>query len=72
MPTAKDSTAFHADFLDCSKFVIKACQPFQAKTKGKVERFNRYLRRSFYVPPGEPPALEVQMVRAVMMAVYQF
>jgi transposase len=26
------------------------CQPYRAKTKGKVERFNGYLRRSFYVP----------------------
>lgn len=44
---------FHAGFLDFSKhcgFVIKVCQPYRAKTKGKVERFNGYLRRSFYVP----------------------
>ena len=26
------------------------CRPYRAKTKGKVERFNGYLRRSFYVP----------------------
>ena len=31
-------------------FVIKLCQPYRGKTKGKVERFNGYLRRSFYVP----------------------
>jgi transposase len=44
---------FHAGFLDFSKhcgFAIKVCRPFRAKTKGKVERFNGYLRRSFYVP----------------------
>lgn len=44
---------FHAGFLDFSKhcsFVIKVCRPYRAKTKGKVERFNGYLRRSFYVP----------------------
>ena len=44
---------FHAGFLDYAKhcgFVIKLCQPYRAKTKGKVERFNGYLRRSFYVP----------------------
>lgn len=44
---------FHAGFLDFAKhsgFVIKVCQPYRAKTKGKVERFNGYLRRSFYVP----------------------
>lgn len=40
---------FHAGFLDYAKhsgFVIKLCQPYRAKTKGKVERFNGYLRRS--------------------------
>lgn len=39
---------FHAGFLDFARhsgFVIKVC-----KTKGKVERFNGYLRRTFYVP----------------------
>lgn len=44
---------YHSGFLDFAKhcgFVIKLCQPFRAKTKGKVERFNGYLRRSFYVP----------------------
>jgi transposase len=44
---------FHAGFLDYahhSGFVIKLCRPYRAKTKGKVERFNGYLRRSFYVP----------------------
>lgn len=44
---------FHSGFLDYAKhsgFVIKLCQPYRAKTKGKVERFNGYLRRSFYVP----------------------
>lgn len=28
----------------------KACQPYRAKTKGKVERFNRYLKESFITP----------------------
>jgi transposase len=44
---------YHAGFLDFaghSGFIIKLCQPYRAKTKGKVERFNGYLRRSFYVP----------------------
>lgn len=44
---------YHAGFLDYAKhrgFVIKLCRPYRAKTKGKVERFNGYLRRSFYVP----------------------
>lgn len=26
------------------------CRPYRAQTKGKVERFNRYLRNSFYYP----------------------
>lgn len=44
---------YHAGFLDFAKhsgFIIKLCRPYRAKTKGKVERFNGYLRRSFYVP----------------------
>ena len=44
---------YHSGFLDYAKhcgFVIKLCRPYRAKTKGKVERFNGYLRRSFYVP----------------------
>jgi transposase len=43
----------HAGFLDYAKhtgFVIKLCRPYRAQTKGKVERFNGYLRRSFVVP----------------------
>ncbi len=28
----------------------KACRPYRAKTKGKVERFNRYLKESFITP----------------------
>ena len=44
---------YHAGFLDYAKhcgFIIKLCRPYRARTKGKVERFNGYLRRSFYVP----------------------
>ena len=44
---------YHAGFLDYSKhcgFVIKLCRPYRARTKGKVERFNGYLRGSFYMP----------------------
>ncbi len=44
---------YHAGFLDSAKhcgFVIKLCRPYRARTKSKVERFNGYLRRSFYVP----------------------
>ena len=31
-------------------FRPRLCRPYRAKTKGKVERFNRYLRHSFYYP----------------------
>ena len=31
-------------------FTLKACRPYRAKTKGKVERFNGYLKNSFVVP----------------------
>jgi transposase InsO family protein len=31
-------------------FVARLCRPYRAKTKGKVERFNRYLKGSFLVP----------------------
>jgi transposase len=31
-------------------FTPRLCQPYRAKTKGKVERFIGYLRHSFYVP----------------------
>jgi hypothetical protein len=39
--------------LDLAKtlgFRARLCRPYRAKTKGKVERFNRYLRGSFWVP----------------------
>jgi transposase len=38
------------DFAHHHGFVPPLCRPYQAKTKGKVERFIRYLRASFYVP----------------------
>ena len=31
-------------------FAPKFCQPYPAQTKGKVERFNHYLKNSFVVP----------------------
>lgn len=31
-------------------FRLKACRPYRAKTKGKVERFNGYLKNSFITP----------------------
>lgn len=44
---------FSSSLLDLSKtygFSIKLCQPYRAKTKGKVERFNHYLKGNFYNP----------------------
>src|SRR5690606_10767612 len=31
-------------------FMPRVCRPYRAKTKGKVERFNGYLKGSFVVP----------------------
>lgn len=44
---------FNPGMLDFARhygFQLKVCKPYRAKTKGKVERFNRYLRYSFYNP----------------------
>jgi transposase len=44
---------FHPGLWDLAKangFTPRVCRPYRAKTKGKVERFIRYLRHSFYVP----------------------
>jgi hypothetical protein len=44
---------FHPGFLDFVRhcgFRPRLCAPYRAQTKGKVERFIRYLRKSFYVP----------------------
>lgn len=44
---------FNPGMLDFAKhygFRLKVCRPFRAKTKGKVERFIRYLRESFVSP----------------------
>jgi transposase len=44
---------FHAGFLDYARhagFLPRLCQPYRAQTKGKVERFIGYLKRSFWIP----------------------
>jgi len=44
------------DFAKHCGFKIKVCKPYRAKTKGKVERFNHFLRYSFH------NALKVKLV----------
>lgn len=44
---------FNDMLIDLSKtyaFRLKPCKPYRAKTKGKVERFNHYLKYSFLIP----------------------
>jgi transposase len=44
---------FHPEVLTLASdhgFALRLCRPYRAKPKGKVERFNRYLRESFWVP----------------------
>lgn len=44
---------FHKGLWDFARqfhFTPRVCQPYRAQTKGKVERFIRYLRHSFYYP----------------------
>ena len=43
---------FIAKFMDFTKglFIPKLCKPHRPKTKGKVERFNSYLKGNFYNP----------------------
>jgi transposase len=46
---------FHRDLLALAQefgFRVRLCRPYRAKTKGKVERFNGYLKSSFLVPLG--------------------
>jgi transposase len=49
----KGKHRFQLGFLDFAGhhgFIPRLCSPYRAKTKGKVERFNRYLRQCFYNP----------------------
>ncbi len=50
---AEGEHKLQAEMLQMSKdygFKLSACKPYRAKTKGKVERFNHYLKNSFIVP----------------------
>lgn len=43
----------HGSLYDFAKhygFIPRLCRPYRAQTKGKVERFIRYVRGSFFVP----------------------
>lgn len=58
---------FHPGFLDFARhcgFRPRLCAPYRAQTKGKVERFIRYLRQSFYVPLASRLAQEGLVVDA--------
>lgn len=44
---------WHAGMLEFARdcgFQLRVCRPYRARTKGKVERFNGYLKGSFLVP----------------------
>lgn len=44
---------FNAEFLDFAQsrgFIPRLCKPYRPQTKGKVERFNSYLKANFYRP----------------------
>ncbi|ARR50977.1 IS21 family transposase [Photobacterium damselae subsp. damselae] len=50
---AEGEHKLHDEMLQMSKdygFKLMACKPYRAKTKGKVERFNHYLKNSFILP----------------------
>jgi len=56
---------FNPGFLDFARhcgFRPRLCAPYRAQTKGKVERFIRYLRESFWVPRSSRLAQEGLMV----------
>jgi transposase len=44
---------WHPGMLELAReygFQLRVCKPYRARTKGKVERFNHYLKRSFLIP----------------------
>ncbi|RYI30951.1 MAG: transposase, partial [Acetobacteraceae bacterium] len=52
---------YHPAFLDFARhcgFRPRLCQPYRPRTKGKVERFIRYLRGSLWVPLASRMAAE--------------
>lgn len=64
----KGKHRFHPTFADFAKhcgFAIRVCRPYRAKTKGKVERFNHYLRYSFH----KPLVVKLKMLGVTSMSV---
>ncbi|MGZ3518596.1 MAG: IS21 family transposase [Vulcanimicrobiaceae bacterium] len=50
---AEGKHRYNRHLLEVAKhygLTIKLCAPYRAQTKGKVERFHRYLRESFFAP----------------------
>jgi transposase len=51
-PDAEQPVVYNAKLLSCAAhyhFTPRACRPYRAKTKGKVERPFRYIRADFYL-----------------------
>ncbi|MCE3269050.1 MAG: transposase of ISGsu6, family [Burkholderiales bacterium] len=64
----KEQHKYNPKLLDLSKqygFEIRLCKPYRAKTKGKVERFNSYLKSNFYRP------LVIKLSDAGLIATHQ-
>jgi transposase len=58
---------YNHHLLDVAKHYgvsIRLCAPYRAQTKGKVERFHRYLRESFFVPLQTAQATPVDVATA--------
>jgi transposase len=58
---------FQAGFLDFARhcgFRPRLCRPYRAQSKGKVERFIRYMRGSFWLPLASRMAAEGLVVDA--------
>jgi transposase len=58
---------YNQHLLDLAKHYgvsIRLCAPYRAQTKGKVERFHRYLRESFFVPLQTAQTTPVDVVTA--------
>jgi transposase len=58
---------YNHHLLDVAKHYgvsIRLCAPYRAQTKGKVERFHRYLRESFFVPLQTSQATPVDVATA--------